>query len=276
MTSMPLHSGSPGAAGPHGDAVTRAIQFMRHRLGDSQDLRGMAEAAFLSPFHFHRVFRAATGAPPGRFLTALRMATAKSLLLETGMSATEVSITVGYSSFGTFTSQFTRLVGIPPGRFRAFTGCHGHLRAGELARLLPAGPPGASIRCRISARPDRSRGLTLVGLFTSSIPQGLPRTCATAVGPEVVALPLGELAGSFTALAVSLAWEATVREILLEEAAAGQYVGGHPRQVLLGPAVRAEDLAIRLRPARVTDPPVLGAFPLLLAMRAGAPKPAAR
>lgn len=268
---MKVDHDSPGTGGHscqdmHAEAVTRAIQFMRQRLGESQELRTMAEAAILSPFHFHRVFRAATGAPPGRFLTALRMATAKSLLLETKLSATDVSIAVGYSSFGTFTSQFTRLVGVTPGRFRKYTAGLGDMPVRELLHVvLPRPAAGGLVHGWMSDRPDQSKGVTLIGLFTSGIPQERPLSCALTDSPGPVEMPCGGLSGYFAALAVSMSREATLRDVLTEQSAAGLYVGAHHSSVRLGPGVRAEEFSIQLRPMRLTDPPVLGAFPLLLA-----------
>jgi len=86
------------------EAVVRALTVMRQRLGEPQSLRDLARAAYLSPFHFHRVFRSVTSVTPGRFLAAMRMAEAKRLLVETPISVTDISIAVGYSSFGTFTT----------------------------------------------------------------------------------------------------------------------------------------------------------------------------
>jgi AraC-like DNA-binding protein len=256
-----------GASGPeiHAEAVARAIRFMRQRLGEPQELRDMAEVAFLSPFHFHRVFRATTGAPPGRFLTALRMATAKSLLLETKLSATTVSTAVGYSSFGTFTTQFTRLVGVAPGRFRAFTARVGDLCAGDLARLMPNDPDtGAQVRGWVGERPDQSKGVTLIGLFVSGIPQERPQSCTLTVSPGPVALPCAHLSGDFAALAFSVRWDATVRETLIEDSAAGLYVGAHATGVRVSQGRASDGFSIPLRAMRITDPPVLSAYPLLL------------
>ena len=259
------HSLHGASAEAHAEAVNRSIRFMRQRLGESQELRNMAEVAFLSPFHFHRVFRAATGVPPGRFLTALRMATAKSLLLETELSATSVSTAVGYSSFGTFTTQFTRLVGVPPGRFRGLVARMGDLRAGDLVDVgLPSPPRGGVVRGWVSGRPDGSDGLTLVGMFTSSIPQERPLSCSLTTTGGPVELCCGQLNGSYAMLAMSVRRQASLRDVLVEDRSAGLYVGNHAGPVRIRPDGATDRFAIQLRPLRFTDPPVLGAFPLLL------------
>jgi AraC family transcriptional regulator len=91
---------------------------MWKRYDEPLSLTEMAESAVLSKFYFSRVFRSLTGISPGRFLTAVRIAKAKQLLLETSLSVTDISYMVGYNSLGTFTSRFTRSVGVPPARYR--------------------------------------------------------------------------------------------------------------------------------------------------------------
>src|SRR5438552_3162102 len=92
-------------------AVERVIQMMHERLDEPLCLRTLARIAFLSPYHFHRIFRQITGIPPSQFLTALRLQTAKGLLLTTPRSVTDVCFDVGYNSLGSFITRFTQLVG---------------------------------------------------------------------------------------------------------------------------------------------------------------------
>src|ERR687894_27146 len=105
----------------HRATVERVVTEMRDRVDATLSLRAMAEIAHLSPHHFARTFRRVTGIPPGAFLGALRLQRAKELLLTTDLSASEVCYEVGYASLGTFTSRFTQLVGVSPGRMRRLT-----------------------------------------------------------------------------------------------------------------------------------------------------------
>src|SRR3954462_9968927 len=99
-------------------AVERVIQAMSTRLDEPLSVQDMAEIAFFSPFHFNRIFRDVTGIPPHKFQNALRLESAKRLLLTTRLSGTDVCFEVGYSSLGTFTTHFTRQVGLPPRHLR--------------------------------------------------------------------------------------------------------------------------------------------------------------
>src|SRR6266849_7733545 len=91
-------------------AVERVILAMRDHLNEPLTLQDMADIAYLSRNHFHRVFHRIIGIPPGEFLTALRLDAAKRLLLTTSMRVTDICFEVGYSSLGSFTTSFTELV----------------------------------------------------------------------------------------------------------------------------------------------------------------------
>jgi AraC-like DNA-binding protein len=98
--------------------VEEAIHLMWQRYDEPLTLADLASAALLSKFHFTRVFRTATGTSPGRFLAAVRFYRAKHLLLRTSLSITDISYRVGYNSLGTFTTRFTKNVGVAPGQYR--------------------------------------------------------------------------------------------------------------------------------------------------------------
>lgn len=101
------------------DAVRRVVLAMHERLGEDLCLAEMAEVASMSVYHFARIFREQTGLPPATYLAALRLSEAKRLLQETSLSVADICFKVGYNSIGTFTSRFTQVVGMSPGRFRA-------------------------------------------------------------------------------------------------------------------------------------------------------------
>src|SRR4051812_39576889 len=99
-------------------AVKRAISTMRENLGEQLTVDDMARAAMFSKFHFTRIFQRATGVSPGRFLSALRLQQAKHLLKSTSLNVADISLLVGYNSVGTFSSRFSRSVGMPPTTYR--------------------------------------------------------------------------------------------------------------------------------------------------------------
>jgi AraC-like DNA-binding protein len=79
----------------------------------------MARAALMSPSLFARRFREAYGETPYGYLQARRVERAMALLRRGGLSVTDVCMAVGFTSLGSFSSTFTRLVGEPPSAYRA-------------------------------------------------------------------------------------------------------------------------------------------------------------
>jgi AraC-like DNA-binding protein len=103
----------------HYEAVDRVIKVMREGLSEPLTLQDMADAAMFSPYYLNRVFRRVTGLPPRRFLAAMRLASAKRLLLTTPLTSTDICFRIGYNSYGTFITRFTERVGLAPQRLRS-------------------------------------------------------------------------------------------------------------------------------------------------------------
>jgi AraC family transcriptional regulator len=99
--------------------IRRAIELMHAHLNRDLPLEEIAAAAYLSPFHFSRVFKKLTGATPHAYLATLRAVRAQELLAETDVSITEVSARVGYTSPSHFTKAFRQSTGMTPRAFRA-------------------------------------------------------------------------------------------------------------------------------------------------------------
>jgi AraC family transcriptional regulator len=72
----------------------------------------------LSPFHFSRVFKQATGMTPHQFVTRARMLHAQRLIRETSRSLIEIALEVGYTNPSHFAQVFRRVVGVTPTEFR--------------------------------------------------------------------------------------------------------------------------------------------------------------
>jgi AraC-like DNA-binding protein len=79
----------------------------------------LAAQCDLSTCHFIRVFRAAIGETPHRYVRNRRIARAKELLVTTPLPVTEICDRVGFKSLGSFSSLFRRLTGETPASYRA-------------------------------------------------------------------------------------------------------------------------------------------------------------
>jgi AraC-like DNA-binding protein len=95
-----------------------ARDWLRAEAMDEFPVNAIARRAGLSPFHFIRIFRAVFGATPHQYRSHARVDRARKLLLLTDRSVTDVCMTVGFSSLGSFSTLFTRRVGVTPSGFR--------------------------------------------------------------------------------------------------------------------------------------------------------------
>jgi AraC-like DNA-binding protein len=97
--------------------VVQAKQFIDRHFAQPVDLDTIAGKAFLSKYHFIRVFKYHYGCTPHQYLMEVRIAAAKKLL-RTGMPVAEVSYSVGFHSPTSFTGLFKRITGSSPLAFR--------------------------------------------------------------------------------------------------------------------------------------------------------------
>jgi AraC-like DNA-binding protein len=79
----------------------------------------MAAAAGLSRAHFSREFRKAFGETPRAYLLTRRLERAAAMLRSTDRSVSDVCLSVGLVSQGSFTTSFTRMFGMSPAAYRA-------------------------------------------------------------------------------------------------------------------------------------------------------------
>jgi AraC-like DNA-binding protein len=99
--------------------LRRARDLLEREYAQPLDVPVMARAALMSPSLFSRRFREAYGDTPYGYLQARRVERAMALLRSGHMSVTDVCIAVGFTSLGSFSSTFTRLVGEPPSAYKA-------------------------------------------------------------------------------------------------------------------------------------------------------------
>jgi AraC-like DNA-binding protein len=98
--------------------LRRARDLLDSQYARPLDVPAMARAALMSPSLFARRFREAYGETPYAYLQARRLERAMALLRGGGMSVTDVCMAVGFTSLGSFSSTFARLVGEPPSAYK--------------------------------------------------------------------------------------------------------------------------------------------------------------
>jgi AraC family transcriptional regulator len=103
--------------------LRRAIEFMHDNFSRELGLEEIAAAAYLSEFHFARLFKQITGATPHVYLANLRIERARKLLAETQIPIIEIAAMVGYHSHSHFTKIFKSVTGLTPSAYRAIADC---------------------------------------------------------------------------------------------------------------------------------------------------------
>jgi AraC family transcriptional regulator len=102
----------------YADRVQRVVDYLTAHLDDGLDLETLARVACLSPFHFHRVYRALLGETVNDSVRRLRLHRAAIDLLERELSIERTAARAGYSSQAAFTRAFRAEYGRPPARYR--------------------------------------------------------------------------------------------------------------------------------------------------------------
>lgn len=237
-------------------AVERAITAMHDNLGEQVTVDDMARAAMFSKFHFTRVFERTTGVSPGRFLSAVRLQRAKQLLVSTDMTVADISFEVGYNSVGTFSSRFTRSVGLSPTAYRRLSGFAPRISEHEDDDGFEEDSrPSATVEGTVRAPDGARRGLVFVGLFPNRVPEGRPIRCTVLHRPGRYCFE-NVPEGTWYLLAQSVAADT---EALTRETFAGNEAlsVGAQGPIVIDADSTLEIADLTLQPLRIVDPPVL-------------------
>ncbi len=123
------------------EVVVQLIDRVESRLDQPWSLERMADEARFSSFHFHRMFRDATGETPAAFVERLRLERAALMLLACERPITELALETGFRRPETFARRFRSRFGVSA---RDYRGKQIELwsELGLDAGKDPLGPPG--------------------------------------------------------------------------------------------------------------------------------------
>lgn len=145
--------------------VNRVIDHIRTHLGEELTLAGLARVAAFSPFHFHRVFKAATGETLFGFIQRLRIErAATALALHRDVSVLAVALDHGFSSAATFARAFRAHFGMSATEWRS--GGAARRRKQYLARRNP----GKQVRKAGKARGRRDSHTRRMNIRVTAMP----------------------------------------------------------------------------------------------------------
>jgi AraC family transcriptional regulator len=109
----------PGGLSPA--KLRRIIAYIQEHLAEELPLATLAAVMPLSPAHFARLFKRATGRTPHQYVLHCRLERAKQLLAETTLPLSEIACQVGCADHSHLTALFRRSVGLSPKAYRAAT-----------------------------------------------------------------------------------------------------------------------------------------------------------
>ena len=108
---------------PFARTLARLEDYIRDHLDQDLSLTDLADVAELSPSHFLRSFKKATGQTPHRYLMERRLQQAQNSLAESDLPIAEIAYACGFASQSHMTDVFKATLNISPARYRRATRC---------------------------------------------------------------------------------------------------------------------------------------------------------
>jgi AraC family transcriptional regulator len=98
------------------EKLVSAVQYIQDQLDTDLTVSGIAQAVYMTPYHFTRLFKESTGQSPYRYVVEARVRKAKELLTTGKFTISEVADHVGFADQSHLTRHFKRVFGLPPKR----------------------------------------------------------------------------------------------------------------------------------------------------------------
>jgi AraC-like DNA-binding protein len=108
-----------GASLHHHGRMTDVLRHIAAHSAERHTVASLARMAKLSPYHFLRSFKAATGVTPHQWLLRTRLRDAAGKLAATNLPVTDIALDVGFEDLSNFTRSFRAEFGASPREYRA-------------------------------------------------------------------------------------------------------------------------------------------------------------
>jgi AraC family transcriptional regulator len=192
----------PATTESYSRRLAKVAAHIGAHLDEPLDLDRLAAVACLSPYHFHRIYRAIWGETAAETLSRLRLDRAAVQLLTTGAPMIAVARRAGYGSLAAFSRAFAAAYRSTPSAFRARGDSAAPRRHTKPDRKDPA--MAIAIQDRAPLRiaylthrgPHNTIGPTFERLYAWAAPRGLtgPHAVGLAVYlDDVSAVPAADL-----------------------------------------------------------------------------------
>lgn len=244
--------------------IDEVIRYIHENIYGPLSLSQLAEYAAYSPYHFTRIFKERIGISPLYYVSSLRLQKAKDMLLSTNLKVRDIGMEVGQQSLGTFTTRFTERVGVTPVQFRnSPSQVENHLKSLQNFHEWSFPPKMVDQHARVEGSIQTEypfEGVILIGLFSKSIPEGLPQygTLLSSVGDFCFS---GVKPGIYYLMATAVSWEMQTNDILLPHTTLRARL---KKPIIVDPHLYVLQQHLTLHRPRLDDPPILVSLPLLM------------
>jgi len=103
--------------------LTRVIDYIYNNLDSDLSVNTLAEIAFMSPYHFHRIYRELAQEPINATIRRLRLQRAAVELIRSNTPIITIAKQVSYSSLEAFSRAFSKQFGETPSHYREQKKC---------------------------------------------------------------------------------------------------------------------------------------------------------
>ena len=98
--------------------ISGVVTYINNHYADKLDIDFLAGMAYMSKYHFIRTFQEQMGQTPHSYIQEVRIRSARSMLLCTRDSVSNIAEKVGYTDHSYFSEQFKKHTGYLPREFR--------------------------------------------------------------------------------------------------------------------------------------------------------------
>lgn len=100
------------------EGIQNAIRYIEDNLTETLDIRDIAAQAYVSAFHFQRIFGVLCGMTVGEYIRSRRLSLAAQELSRGDIRVIDAALKYGYDSPDSFTRAFTKFHGVSPSAAR--------------------------------------------------------------------------------------------------------------------------------------------------------------
>lgn len=99
-------------------SINKVLDYINEHLNEKPDLSTLSQIAHVSPFHFHRIFKAIIGENLGEYVQRLRLEYVAGQLKTTDLSLNVLAEKTGYNSEQSLSKAFKKYFGTPPSIYK--------------------------------------------------------------------------------------------------------------------------------------------------------------